>query len=94
MWIDRRIKEMNNRIKKKIYKAFIKYKTDCLIGKIANFYFGEHAVIIVKIYVPELDKDVISIIGQAGIAYPEWYCKRILYVRDLKDIIYTQVFLD
>ena len=60
-------RKMNDRIKNKLYKAFNKYNTDCLIGKIRKEDCKERTVIFVRTYDLEHGIEGINIIGLNGI---------------------------
>ena len=80
---------MTDRITRKINKMFDKYNTDCLIGIIKTKYDKERKAIIVNTYYSGIN--VINIIVSSGVNLTCIY-NDLLYVRDLQDIAFNEIF--
>lgn len=78
---------MTDRIKTKIYNAFTKYKTDCIIATVRAIRDGgERRALIMRTEINEL-----NLIMNTGIVFSlDGY--GLLYVRDMRDVAYEGIF--
>lgn len=78
---------MNNRIKTKIYNAFNKYNTDCIIVTYCSAIdYSEKRGLIMRTETNEL-----NLIRHTGMVFSLDWCD-LLYVRDIQDVAYEKIF--